>query len=168
MDCIIWLFTHESRFPAHDYFITSSVFSIACLNGHFQNFPKSSNLLHPCIYGSIGVFLSVGLGVSRFSSSGVCGSRETMIFALSGNLSIAAAIDIWWWIYQGIYLEEMRREQPQKRSYEHFLACENFYFSKFFANSTTSFDGLPFCHTCFRHAVFLGETPSCCAQNPKH
>lgn len=38
MDSIIWLFTHEPRFPAQDYFITLSVFSIACLNGHFQNF----------------------------------------------------------------------------------------------------------------------------------
>ena len=166
MESIIWLFTHEPRFPAQDYFITLSVFSIACLNGHLQNFREFSNLLHPCIYRSIGAFTSVGLGVTRFSSSGVCGSPETMIFCIIGQLKHSCRD---WYLALDIpgYLEKMRREQPQKRSYEHFLAYENFYFSNFFANSTTSLDELPSCHTCFRHAIFLGESPSCCAQNPE-
>ena len=133
----------------------------------FPEFPRSSNLLHPCIYRSIGAFLSVGLGVTRFSSSGVCGSPETMIFCIIGQLKHSCrdwylALDI-----PGYLLREDEKRAAQKRSYEHFLAGENFYFSNFFANSTTSLDELPSCHTCFHHAIFLGESPSCCAQNPE-
>ena len=113
MDSIIWLSTHKSRFPAHDYFITPSV----CLNGHFQNFPNSSNLPHPCNYGSIGVFLSVRLGVPRFSLSGVCGSGKTITFCIIRQLKHSCRD--WYLVLDipGYYLEEMRREQPQKRSY---------------------------------------------------
>ena len=163
MDSIIWLSTHKSRFPAHDYFITSSV----CLNGHFQNFPNPSNLPHPCNYGSTGVFLSVRLGVSRFSLSGVCGSGKTITFCIIRQLKHSCrdwylVLDIPGYLLRG----DEKRAAP-KKELRHFLACESFYFSNSFANSTTSFDGLPSCHTYFRHAVFLGETPSCCAQNPK-
>ena len=76
-------------------------------------FPRISNLLHPCIYRSIGAFLSVGLGVTRFSSSGVCGSPETMIFCIIGQLKHSCRD---WYLALDIpgYLEKMRREQPKK------------------------------------------------------
>ena len=101
-------------FPAHDYFITSSAFSIVCLNGHFQNFSKSSNLLHPCIYGLIGVFLSVGLGVSRLNSSRICGSRKTMIFCIIGQLKYSCRD--WYLVLDipGHLLRDEKRAAPKK------------------------------------------------------
>lgn len=157
MDSIIWLFTHKLRFPAHDYFKTSSV----CLNGHFPNFPNSSNLPHPCTYGSIGVFLSVRLGVSHFSLSGVCGSGKTMTFCIIGQLKHSCRD--WYLVLDipGYLLRGYEKRAAPKKELRHFLACESFYFSNSFANSTTSFDGLPSCHTCFRHTVFRNAVLLC-------